>query len=127
LIPIKVKYLVWFYAVLSFFKGMQYSSDGIAHYAHLGGIIIAFVYLKFDWNKVAFFNFKNLYNNYRRYRFKKIDQKRREEFLKLKNQVDEILDKISKYGMDSLSKKEKKTLEKASEKLRNFNKTGEKL
>jgi membrane associated rhomboid family serine protease len=96
------------------------SGNSGGHLAHLGGAFIGFYYQ----NKISkgedfakwiliFYNFifkgfnKNKTKNYRAYRkktnFTSINQK----------EIDTILDKISKSGYDSLSKKEKETLFKA--------------
>lgn len=96
------------------------SGNSGGHLAHLGGAFIGFYYQ----NKISkgedfakwiliFYNFifkgfnKNKTKNYRAYRkktnFNSINQK----------EIDTILDKISKSGYDSLSKKEKETLFKA--------------
>lgn len=49
-IPIKAKYFVAFYALFELYAGIQNSAgDNIAHTAHLGGMLIAFIILK-TWN-----------------------------------------------------------------------------
>jgi membrane associated rhomboid family serine protease len=40
--PIKAKYFVMLYALLEVFQGLG-SSDGVAHFAHLGGMLFGFV------------------------------------------------------------------------------------
>ncbi|WP_296618837.1 rhomboid family intramembrane serine protease [Marivirga sp.] len=50
-IPIKAKYLVTFYGLYELYAGIQnVPGDNVAHYAHLGGMLIAFVLLKI-WQK----------------------------------------------------------------------------
>lgn len=50
LVPIKAKYVVAAYAVFELYAGIQNSAgDNIAHFAHLGGMVVAFIILKF-WN-----------------------------------------------------------------------------
>jgi membrane associated rhomboid family serine protease len=50
-IPIKAKYFVAFYAIFELYSGIRNSAgDNIAHYAHLGGMLFAFIILKV-WNK----------------------------------------------------------------------------
>ena len=46
LIPVKVKYLVIFLVALEFFS--TYQPDGVAHFAHLGGALVGFLYLRYD-------------------------------------------------------------------------------
>jgi len=46
-IPIKAKYLVAFYGIYTIFAGVQKApGDNVAHFAHLGGMIVAFVLIK---------------------------------------------------------------------------------
>lgn len=47
--PIKLKYLVGFYTVAEMYMGIT-SVDGVAHFAHLGGILVG-VILLFMWKK----------------------------------------------------------------------------
>lgn len=51
LVPIKAKYVVAGLALIELFGGVQNSAgDNVAHFAHLGGMIVAFILLKL-WNK----------------------------------------------------------------------------
>lgn len=51
LFPIKAKYFVAFYALIELFSGIQNSAgDNVAHFAHLGGMLFAFILLKY-WQK----------------------------------------------------------------------------
>ena len=113
--------IIYIAAVLLIIDVIQIpSGNSGGHLAHLGGAFIGFYYQ----NKISkgedfakwiliFYNFifkgfnKNKKKNYKAYRkktnFNSINQK----------EIDTILDKISKSGYDSLSKKEKETLFKA--------------
>ncbi|MCH2046430.1 MAG: rhomboid family intramembrane serine protease [Saprospiraceae bacterium] len=44
-IPIKILYLVIFYTVYELYKGLNVQ-DGVAHFAHLGGLLFGYLYLK---------------------------------------------------------------------------------
>jgi membrane associated rhomboid family serine protease len=46
-IPIKVKYFVLFLGILSFWSSFTASGDGVAHVAHLGGMLFGWLYLRF--------------------------------------------------------------------------------
>lgn len=47
-IPIKAKYLIGVYMVYELFMGIQYSNvSNVAHFAHLGGALIAFLLIKY--------------------------------------------------------------------------------
>jgi len=48
--PIKAKYMAAIYAAIDLFGGFSGSSDNIAHFAHLGGLVMGFI-LVIIWNK----------------------------------------------------------------------------
>ena len=49
--PIKAKYMVAIYAAIDLFGGLHpTSTDNIAHFAHLGGMVMGFI-LVIIWNK----------------------------------------------------------------------------
>jgi membrane associated rhomboid family serine protease len=51
LVPIKAKYVVAAYALFEIYAGIQNSAgDNIAHFAHLGGMLVAFIILKI-WSR----------------------------------------------------------------------------
>ncbi len=121
IMPVKAKYLAMFYVVIEFFMGIGYNSDGIAHFAHLGGIIIAFVYLKKQNLRINHLRLKELFKAYRTRKLKIQHEKRVRELKETKEQVDLILDKINEKGIDSLTRNEKRVLEKASVLLKKKN------
>lgn len=45
-IPIKAKYFVTFYGVLELYSGLARPESGVAHFAHLGGIVVGFILIK---------------------------------------------------------------------------------
>ena len=51
-IPIKAKWLVIGYGVMELFLGVTGSADGVAHFAHLGGMLFGFILIKL-WEKRA--------------------------------------------------------------------------
>ena len=103
---VKLKNLGLFYVILSLIQ-IPFSNAG-GNIAHLGGAIYGFYYAK---------NYNNLKSPLDIFfkSFKKINVKPKN---KINNQVviDKILDKISKSGYESLSKKEKEFLFKNSDK-----------
>jgi len=111
--PVKLKWLVLFFIVIDFLGITGLNAGG--EISHLGGALIGFVYIRqlqkgHDWigSIVNAFSpkpkLKVVSNNTSR---KSYDLPRQEE-------VDLILDKISKSGYDSLSKQEKEILFRAS-------------
>ncbi len=52
-IPVKAKWVVTVYALIELFSGIQNSAgDNVAHFAHLGGMLFAFLLLRI-WNSKA--------------------------------------------------------------------------
>jgi membrane associated rhomboid family serine protease len=128
--PIRARFVVLFYILIEVLS--VGSSDGIAHLAHLGGAAVAFVYLVAEqrrlpgreiWQRarerftapqyanryasrggddISDANYRDVHDNEDR-----VSQQ----------QIDEILDKISQRGYQSLSDEEKKILFEASKKL----------
>ena len=49
-VPIKAKYFVIGYALIEFFLGTVGSPDGVAHFAHLGGMLFGFILIIY-WRK----------------------------------------------------------------------------
>jgi membrane associated rhomboid family serine protease len=46
--PIKAKYLVFFYTMYELYKGVHRTpGDNVAHFAHLGGLLVGFIVLKY--------------------------------------------------------------------------------
>lgn len=46
LFPVKAKWFVAFYAAIELFSGFGGRSDGVAHFAHIGGMLFAFIMLR---------------------------------------------------------------------------------
>ncbi len=49
-IPIKAKYFVIFYGAFELYAGVSGTQAGVAHFAHLGGMLFGFIMIKY-WNK----------------------------------------------------------------------------
>ncbi|HMN32736.1 MAG TPA: rhomboid family intramembrane serine protease [Chitinophagaceae bacterium] len=50
LFPVKAKYFVAFYALFELYAGVKNNvGDNVAHFAHLGGMVVAFILIKY-WN-----------------------------------------------------------------------------
>ncbi|PID59847.1 MAG: rhomboid family intramembrane serine protease [Ignavibacteriae bacterium] len=140
LIPVKAKYLIVFAMVLEFLS----VGDGslVAHLAHLGGAITAFLFIFFDrrynFNVDRLFNFFKSNKSYTRqtdfkkksspFSFGKKDAEEA-EFYEINSsssnnsssnvsqeEIDRILDKIGESGYQNLSEREKRILFEASKK-----------
>ena len=134
-VPIKAKYFVIGYAAIELFSALATRGDGVAHIAHLGGMVFGFFMIRY-WRKQmeggyhnsstqdAFDKVRNMFGGRNKYTKHRFDYTRNENYTtdfqptdqdeqrKKANQVeiDRILDKIRKSGYDSLSKEEKQTL-----------------
>lgn len=127
LFPVKVKYLMAFLALVSFFSTFGSYGDGIAHAAHLGGIVIGFIYLKY-WQimykiKKALGNVGSKSDSGSNLKYTKGGDDKTEYYRRV---IDELLDKINRVGYLKLTEEEKKLLEEGSKYLRehdaeNFN------
>ncbi len=45
-IPIKAKYFVGIYGGIELFSGLSRADSGVAHFAHLGGLLVGFILIK---------------------------------------------------------------------------------
>jgi membrane associated rhomboid family serine protease len=111
--PIKIKYVV----LIILFPMMMFSEkDNIAHLAHLGGAFggVIYIYLNRKFN-LEFDNLFNLDDYIRRRKFK-MYQEEMNNRMNAKDRVDELLDKITKHGYNSLTKQERNFLNEASNK-----------
>ena len=137
--PIKAKWFVLGYVAIEFFSALGSSGDGVAHTAHLGGMLFGYLMIRY-WNKHPNSTydrgrgqqfFENLRRNFEQrqqghhthdHPNMHVEQGGRPESdqeynaRKRQNQeeIDAILDKIRKSGYDSLTKEEKKRLFDAS-------------
>ena len=134
-VPIKAKWFVMIYAGIELFSAMSSAGDGVAHMAHLGGMLFGFLLIlfwrkhpdsRFDMNRSRQFfdrwgkktkpsgndgGRSTTSNNWSR----PVDDMEYNARKKARqDEVDAILDKIRKRGYDSLTKEEKKRLFEAS-------------
>jgi hypothetical protein len=137
--PIKAKWFVLGYVAIEFFSALGSSGDGVAHTAHLGGMLFGYLMIRY-WNRHPDSGydrgrgqqfFENLKRNFeqRQQQSKHHDHPNMHaerggskaddmEFNARKKhnqeEIDAILDKIRKSGYDSLTKEEKQKLFDAS-------------
>lgn len=133
-IPIKAKWFVTFYVCIELFSALGSPGDGVAHMAHLGGMIFGFFMIRY-WNlhptsgygrSSGLDFFENLKRNLdkrnrprgssgrdmhvERGGAKESDWEYNARKKANQDEVDRILDKIRKSGYDSLTKEEKQKL-----------------
>ena len=63
LFPVKAKWFVIFYGILELFNGVVGTNDGIAHFAHLGGMIFG-IFLILYWRSKAKRKIKQMQQQY---------------------------------------------------------------
>ncbi|MCB1192789.1 MAG: rhomboid family intramembrane serine protease [Leptospiraceae bacterium] len=115
--PMKIKYMVM---IMMLILAFSLSEDSrISHITHLGGAIGGFLFYqllnKYKYRK----NFSWSLRDYLHRRKMMRLQKEMHLQINAKDRVDELLDKISKHGIDSLSRKERQFLKEASDKYYN--------
>jgi hypothetical protein len=138
-IPIKAKYLISLFVLIEFFSIPQ--GGNIAHLAHLGGALAGFVYIMLDSKLLGLRNnpfskpssYKtNLFGNLKSStgffnKHKKSDVEEASYYEVKDNniheevdqqEIDEILEKISRTGYQNLTSREKRILFEASKKMK---------
>ena len=138
--PIKAKWFVLGYVAIEFFSAIGSSGDGVAHTAHLGGMLFGFLMIRY-WNKHPNSSFDrsrgqqffeglkrsfdqrqqgsqqrqhNPHMHVEQGGSKEADMEYNARKRQNQEEIDAILDKIRKSGYDSLSKEEKQKLFEAS-------------
>ncbi len=126
-IPIKAKYFVIGYAVIELLSGLYGSNDGVAHFAHLGGMVVGFLLILY-WTKKNSMSggylekINNWFQNRRKpkmkvhYGEKEADYQYNARKKENQEEIDRILDKVRKSGYESLTVDEKKKLFESSNK-----------
>lgn len=125
--PVKAKWLIMVLAVFSLFSAFGGSSDGVAHFAHLGGFAAGYLYLKLDFRGgAAVKKIKRMVNKPKLTVVpggppdepRQAPRPRRRVDERLYDDVDKVLDKISTQGMASLTEEERRLLDEVSRKYR---------
>ncbi|MBU2020060.1 MAG: rhomboid family intramembrane serine protease, partial [Bacteroidetes bacterium] len=130
ILPIRIIFLALFFIVIDLFQ--LGSNDGVAHFAHLGGVFLGYLSVKnlsskrniINWFISVFADLKKGFSFSREKKLKvvqknprmKTDEEYNMEQKLIQEEIDKILDKIARSGYDSLSKFEKDLLFKQSKK-----------
>ncbi|UCD23261.1 MAG: rhomboid family intramembrane serine protease [Gemmatimonadota bacterium] len=127
--PIKVKWLVAFLVVLDLVAARSGAQDGVAHFAHLGGFLFGYIFLRSRENlargsqAIVSRTRKPMTANRPRPKeavgavrpeTDKAEPKKSADY----DEIDRVLDKISEKGLDSLTPEERGLLDEASRNLR---------
>lgn len=138
--PVKAKWLVGFLGLMALLSAFGTSGGDVAHFAHLGGLVAGFLYLKLDWRtsrpierlrSVAPRTPRRLaivprdeddeHEASGASRGRKGDAgpvRSAAEERRLLDEVDRVLDKISARGMSSLTTDERRLLDEVSRQRR---------
>lgn len=118
LFSLKLLWLSFAYLILDLIAIPTDNPGG--HIAHIGGAIFGWLYAKYRQNRLTWFSFNFLLKRKTKTNYKVEINKVKKTTTKSKNspsqdEIDAILDKISKSGYERLSKEEKDILFKASQ------------
>ncbi len=107
-VPMKIRTCILILIGIDLFYGAQGSPTGVANFAHLGGALFGLLYWKGrPWIDALLGKVKE-----------RLASRRRSVDLHEEEDLDRILEKISQHGMDSLTKRERSYLLRASERRR---------
>ncbi|WP_339732605.1 rhomboid family intramembrane serine protease [uncultured Gimesia sp.] len=123
ILPIELRWLAVLYAAVDVFGFINPQSDGVAHFAHLGGAAFGVAYKYFGWHLTG--SFQKKWDHF------KLNRSARSKNLRvysepdaklskagLDEKVDAILEKISREGEASLTDQERALLKEASNKYK---------
>ncbi len=106
-VTMKAKTMVIIFAIIEFIAGVGNVFGHVSHLAHLSGLLIGYVYFMLRYpNQLQQFDlFRGLRARWR---------SRHIQVINPEEQVDQILEKISRVGINALSKRERQILSEAS-------------
>lgn len=113
--PIKAKHMAILFCTLEFFASMGSGGGAVARFAHLGGALIGFLYIRY-WNWASLYIrafFREILSRGGGKRKRRVAEATRETtgLVDEVAEVDRILDKISSYGESALSESERDFLQ----------------
>ena len=107
LIPLKAWQAAILFAFIEFFAGMEGGGIGIGRFAHLGGMLTGFLYLRFSGGITIQFN--TLMRSLKPKPRPRVEL--HEVTDELVDRVDRILDKVLKEGVETLTPEEKRIMD----------------
>ena len=131
ILPVKAKWLVGVIVAMSIINAFGGAQDGTAHFAHLGGFVAAFLYLRFAGHRRygsggLMSRLKGAMPKRRNNNLTVVSgrsepppasrpaPRRRQDDERLLDDLDRVLDKISTEGISSLTAEERRLLDDAS-------------
>ncbi|HVO33714.1 MAG TPA: rhomboid family intramembrane serine protease [Elusimicrobiota bacterium] len=113
-IPVKAWQAAALFAVIEFFAALEGGGNGLGRFAHLGGMLTGYLYLRYSWELSRRFSLPwRSWQNFskRRTSEKKSAVELQEVTDDLVMEVDRILDKVLRQGVDSLTPAEKRMMD----------------
>lgn len=117
-IPIKAKWFVCIYVAIELFSALATTSDGVAHVAHLGGMLFGYLLIRhwkgggqfgMNWNfKMP--NFTKPKDKNQAHDERNKDWTYNRDKMTREEVIDKILDKVRRNGYESLTAEEKRIL-----------------
>lgn len=110
-IRMKAKHFAILVGALELIALLALPDMGIARFAHLGGLVIGYVYIKYE--RLSY-PFRKQIRHWRAVRAEGYLRRQAAKQETMRNEVDRILDKISREGIEALTEKEKSILARQS-------------
>jgi membrane associated rhomboid family serine protease len=115
-LPISARMMVILYGILELSMAVQYQGgDGVARFAHLGGMLVGYLYLK---HETLFWRVRRWWFQARGSMGSRTPRSSSKHNGEMKEEIDRILEKISREGMGSLTKEERKILSESADRAR---------
>jgi membrane associated rhomboid family serine protease len=111
IIRMKAKHFAILVGALELIALLALPDMGIARFAHLGGLVIGYVYIKYE--KLSY-PFRKRIRHWRAMRAEGYLRRQAAKQVTMRHEVDRILDKISREGIGALTEKEKNILARQS-------------
>ncbi|HHT9119742.1 MAG TPA: rhomboid family intramembrane serine protease [Candidatus Hypogeohydataceae bacterium YC41] len=108
--PIKARHLVMLFAGLTALNCLLPIGGGVAYYAHLGGLLYGFLFVKYEPKVLSLVSLWQARQRERELR----------EGEEIRCKVDALLDKVNRVGLENLTEEEMEFLQKASKKYRKW-------
>lgn len=106
--PMKAKYLVMIFAGITIFNCIIPRDGNIAHFAHLGGLVYGFLFVRYSYRVVDLL---------RKWQIRQQEKELMKDH-ELRAKVDEILDKVNRDGLRNLTWRERSFLKNASKRYK---------
>ena len=106
--PMKAKYLVMILTGITIFNCIAPKTDNVAHYAHLGGLVYGFLFVRYSYRVSEYLKKLQIYQH----------EKELMKDQELRAKVDVILEKVNREGMQNLTWREKNFLKTASKRYK---------